>query len=323
MPSLATPQLVQIPRPFQHPSRGVAPGQNLGFAITRPSLYRLIPARTHGICSLEGQVLDFTPSCNPGYARSRVSTRHPHDPLNLGVPGITTKRYLAPENSKSVDGVYLPSLRPGIATPPSHVIHDRLVCGPSSSSRFAGHWSLSFSLLQALPNLMRARGQSLRINPKCTPSKPAPHDVRYPRGATRLWSQSARDAGDLVLHVTQRSTPRPAAVTDAVQEENRIITSPTSRRLHENYALQARKPTPQVVVCLPFCNSATLQPPFVLLRLPSMQLETAASQERLNRFSVRPHPALRRGGETSARRRTNQHHDSPPHTTSRPTDQPT
>ncbi|KAK2032176.1 hypothetical protein LX32DRAFT_636556 [Colletotrichum zoysiae] len=161
------PTLVQIPRPFQHPSRGVAPGQNLGFAITRPSLYRLIPARTHGICSLEGRALDFTLFCNPGCARSRVSTRHPHDPLNLGVPGMTTKRYLAPENSKSVHGVYLPSLRPGITTPPSHVIHDPPGLRAVIIVSFCGSLvSLSFSLLQALPNLMRARGQSLRINPQ-------------------------------------------------------------------------------------------------------------------------------------------------------------
>ncbi|WDK09551.1 hypothetical protein CGRA01v4_00829 [Colletotrichum graminicola] len=59
-----------------------------------------------------------------------------------------------------------------------------------------------------------------------------------------------------------------------------------------------------------------------ILRLPSMQLETAASQERLNRFSVRPHPALGRGKETSAGRRTNQHGENPPHTTSRPMDSP-
>ncbi|KAK2010303.1 hypothetical protein LZ32DRAFT_383338 [Colletotrichum eremochloae] len=97
---------------------------------------------------------------------------------------------------------------------------------------------------------------------------------------------------------------------------------------HENHASSStatprrrtagREPTPQVVVCLPFCNSAA---PF-FLRLPSMQLETAASQERLSRFSVHPHPALRWGRETSAGRGTNQHHDSPPHTTSRPMDNP-
>ncbi|KDN68244.1 hypothetical protein CSUB01_10021 [Colletotrichum sublineola] len=165
---------------------------------------------------------------------------------------MTTKRYPDPDNSQVRPRALVTQHAPWHrnTAEPCHPRSPGLVCGLSSSSLALRATSLSVTGAAKPDAGQRANAFGFIPNARF---KPAPHDVRYP---PRLWSQSARDAGDLVLHVTRRSTPRPAAVTDAVQKPTRI--TPPLRRLPQDDAPQEEN---QRHRSSSVCHSATLQPP--------------------------------------------------------------
>ncbi|KAK1988234.1 hypothetical protein LZ30DRAFT_49307 [Colletotrichum cereale] len=169
---------------------------------------------------------------------------------------MTAKRYFAPDDSKSVHGVLLRSMRRGIATPRSYVTYDRLVCGLSSSSPLAAPIGLSVTSTAEPDGGRRlAPSNSSQMHTVST----RPHDVRYPRPTRRLWIQSARDGGDRVLYATRRSTA-PAGGSHGGcpgrPRESRLLSlTPTSRRLHDNCALQEED---QHYRSSSVCHSATL-----------------------------------------------------------------